>query len=262
MASPVLAWSLQAPLQVLRIGRALRIAAVEGGRLFQPGLGNQPDHLLDDRRRQPLRERLVERADAAGRVEQHVVLHHRERARDALLPAVPLVVHDQRRAVVDEPGPAVPHQQVHVARRAVHVGHVRIEPDDAGCQVGFDGVHQRIEGHRARQVVQRQVEAGAGADEVLDLGIGFGAGEFGVELREHQLGHRQAEHARQLAGHQFRDQRAAALPRAAELQHVQAVVVGLDDGGERPALAEGRDVARGGDGADHCACTLARARRH
>ena len=55
--------------------------------------------------------------------------------------------------------------------------------------------------------------------------------------------------ARDLAGDELGDQRLRSLPGAAELEHVHAVVVGLDDRGQRAALAQRRDVARGGDGA-------------
>ncbi len=52
-----------------------------------------------------------------------------------------------------------------------------------------------------------------------------------------------------LAGDQFGDQRPGALAGAAELEHVQAVVVGLDHGRQRATFAQRRDVAGGGDGA-------------
>ena len=51
---------------------------------------------------------------------------------------------------------------------------------------------------------------------------------------------------RQLAGDELGDERLRALARAAELQDVQAVVVGLDEPGHRAALAQRRDVAGGG----------------
>jgi hypothetical protein len=87
----------------------------------------------------------------------------------------------------------------------------------------------------------------AGADQVLDLGVGLGARELGIELEPHQLGHREAERARELAAHHLGDERLRPLPGAAELAHVHAVVVGLDEPRQRPALAQRRDVARRDD---------------
>ena len=48
----------------------------------------------------------------------------------------PGVLAVQRGAVVDEPQPSVPGEQVGVLRRAVHVGGQRVEPDDRGGHVG------------------------------------------------------------------------------------------------------------------------------
>ena len=52
-------------------------------------------------------------------------------------------------------------------------------------------------------------------------------------------GHVEAEGAGQLADDDLGDQHLGALSGAAELQHVGAVVVGLDDAGQRPALHAG-----------------------
>ena len=68
------------------------------------------------------------------------------------------------------------------------------------------------------------------------------------ESIDDELGHGQPERAAELARDDFGDERPRALPGAAELHHVQPVVVGLDEPGQRPALAQGRDVAGGGDG--------------
>lgn len=47
----------------------------------------------------------------------------------------------------------------------------------------------------------------------------------------------EAERTGAFAGHDLRHQRLASLPRAAELDHVRAQVVGLDEAGQRAALA-------------------------
>ena len=88
-------------------------------------------------------------------------------------------------------------------------------------------------------------------DQVLDLRVRLGGGERRIELDEHELGHRQTEAAGQLPRHDLGGQRLRPLPGAAELAHVQAVVVGLDDRGQRAPFPKGRDVAGGGDRAQH-----------
>ncbi len=92
---------------------------------------------------------------------------------------------------------------------------------------------------------------GARRDQLLDLGVGLGVAQRGVELDQHQLGDRQPERAGELAGHDLRRQRLRALPGAAELEDVEAVVVGLDDARQRASLAQGRHVARRGHRAQH-----------
>ena len=115
--------------------------------------------------------------------------------------------------------------------------------------------HQRIEADRAGQVVEGEVEAGAavdgigaGADQVLDLGVGLGARQVGVEQGEHDLGNRQAGGAGELAGDELGDQRPRSLAGAAELEDVEPVVVALDDRRQRAAFAQRRHVAGGADG--------------
>ena len=115
-------------------------------------------------------------------------------------------------------------------------------------------VRHRIERHRAGQVVERDIEPAARADQVLDLRIGLGAREVRIELDQHDLRHRQAGGAADLAGEQLRDQRLRSLAGAAELEHVHAVVVRLDDRGHGATLAQRRDVARDGDGAQRAHC--------
>ena len=113
---------------------------------------------------------------------------------------------------------------------------------------GGDVLHERIEGDRSGQVVERQVQAGAVVDQRVDLGVGLGARQVGIELGEDDLRHRQAERPRDLAGDELGDQRLRALAGAAELQHVQPVVVGLDDRRQRAAFAERRHVAGDANG--------------
>ena len=93
------------------------------------------------------------------------------------------VVEVQRGAVVDQPEAVVPPEEVRVLRRAIDVRHERVEPDDVGGEVGIGGgAGGRAERQRARQEVDAEVEPVAREQQVLDLGVGLGAADRGVEL--------------------------------------------------------------------------------
>ncbi len=64
---------------------------------------------------------------------------------------------------------------------------------------------------RAGEVVEPEVEPGAGLDQVPDLLVGLGAPERRVELDRHQLGDAQPERAAELTGDQL-GERAPRLP--------------------------------------------------
>ena len=68
-------------------------------------------------------------------------------------------------------------------------------------------------------------------------------GDPGVEVDGDEVRDEQAERAGDLAGEPLRDEDARALAGAPELHDVQPVVVGLDESGQRAALAERGDVA-------------------
>ena len=78
-----------------------------------------------------------------------------------------------------------------------------------------------------------------------------------VEVSQDQLRDAQPEAARELAGDDLGDQRERALPGAAELHHVGAEIVRLDDGGQRPALAQGGHVPRHRDMFEHAGQAIA-----
>ena len=154
------------------------------------------------------------RGDRGGDRKQDVIGDLGEGRAGAGFDIGPGVLEVERGAVVDQPELAVPDQQVRVARGAVDVGGQGIEPDDAGGEVGVDEVlHGDGVGQGAGQEIEREVEPAAGREEVLDLGIGLGLGEDGIELGEDDLGHRQAEEAADLAGDQLGDQGADTLAR-------------------------------------------------
>ena len=144
--------------------------------------------------------------------------------------------------------PPVPHQHVRIAGRTVQVRRVCVEPDDRGGQLGVRLLRDRVEHHRSGQVVEREIEPGTGLDQMLDFRIRLGAGEVRIEVDENDLRHRQAQRAADLSCHHLGDERLGSLARAAELEHVQPVVVGLDDRRERAPFAQRSNVPGGGDG--------------
>ena len=137
--------------------RRARCAAVLGEArvVAEPVVGDQ----RDDRARcarasgAPPAPRRPRRARSAQR-QQHVVLDRGNGLVARAAVVGPVVVEVERRAVVDQPELAVPDQQVGVARRAVDVGDEGVEPDDARGELGVGLRGERVEGDRARQVVE------------------------------------------------------------------------------------------------------------
>ena len=109
----------------------------------------------------------------------------------------------------------------------------------------------RIEAQRAGQEVQPHVDAAAPLEQFPDLRVGLGGRQARVEVEEHDLGYEQPEGASDLARDEFGDEGLLAVAGAAELGHVEAVVVGLDDSRQRAALAQRGHVAGRGDASDH-----------
>ena len=105
------------------------------------------------------------------------------------------------------------------------------------------------ERQRSWKEVHAKVHAAAREQQVLDLGIRLGTPDGRVELDEHELRDGKPEGAAQFARDDLGDERLRSLSSAAELQHVEAVVVGLDEGRQRPAFAKRRHVAGRGDSA-------------
>jgi len=88
-----------------------------------------------------------------------VVLNHGKRITTAFPVIDPGMMEIERGAMVDEPEAPVPHQQVRVARRAIDVGYISVEPDDFGGEVRLGLLDNRVECDRAGQVVKAQVLA-------------------------------------------------------------------------------------------------------
>jgi hypothetical protein len=237
----------EGPRRAQALGQEVRqVAAPAAGIVAQPLLGHERD-CGGDRGLRGARQALVGLVQRACRPEQHVVGDRREWLVRRARQRARAVLAEERRAVVDEPGAPVPDEQVRVARRAVDVGRERVEPDDVGRQLGIDIGHRGgCEGERPGQEVDAEVDAGARAQQVLDLGIGLGARELGGQRDRHELGDRQPQPPRQLAHDDLGHERRRPLPRAAVLRDVQPVVVGLHQAGQRPALPQGLDVAGSG----------------
>ena len=108
----------------------------------------------------------------------------------------------------------------------------------AGCQAPAGRVRQR-----SGQEVDAEVQPAAGLDQLLDLWVGLGGAEPRVELDRDELRDQQPERPSELPDDHLRDERPRPLPGAAELRHVEPVVVCLDEPGQRPALAQRRHVA-------------------
>ena len=112
--------------------------------------------------------------------------------------------------------------------------------DAAGLKVSAPG----------RKSIPR-LSAGARPDEVVDLLVGLGVAERRVHLDRDEVRDGQPDRPSELARQPLGDERAGSLAGAPELHHVQAVVVRLDEPGQRATLAQGRDVAGRDDGPDH-----------
>ena len=95
------------------------------------------------------------------------------------------------------------------------------------------------------QEVHAEVEPVAGPQEVLHLLVGLAPPRGRVEVDHDELGDAAARaRARARPTTTSATSALAPLARAAELHHVRAEVVRLDDPGQRAALAQGGDVAR------------------
>ncbi|MPN44955.1 hypothetical protein SDC9_192522 [bioreactor metagenome] len=137
----------------------------------------------------------------------------------------------------------MPHQHICVARRAIHIADQGVEPHQARGKVIVHHVHCRVKVDGARQIVQPHVQPVAGANQVLNLGVGLGAGQVAVQVQQHDFRHRQAQRTCHAARDDLGHQRAHALPGAPELEHIGAQVVGLDNRRHGAAFTQRRDIA-------------------
>ena len=102
-----------------------------------------------------------------------MILDHRERFRGARQIVAASVVEIERGAVIDEMEAPVPDEQVRVARGTVNV--VRYASNHTmRTRVRVRPFRERVEHDGAGQIVEREIEAGARPDQVLDLRVGLG----------------------------------------------------------------------------------------
>jgi hypothetical protein len=165
----------------------------------------------------------------------------------------PVVVKVQGCAVVDEVELAMPVEEIGVACRAIDVQGEGVEPygERGDARIGFV-VCGGVEHGGAGKIVEGEVEADTGAEEIADLLIGFVSSEGGVYLSEDQFGDVEVEGATDFAGYEFGYKGERALTGTTEFDYVETEVVGLNDCGKRAAFAESGDVLGRADGAKHC----------
>ena len=187
-------------------------------------------------------------AIGAGVRQQHVLGDLRERR--PLVPGRRLrrVVEEERRAVVDQPQPAVPEQEVRVARRPVDVRHERVEPDDAGreLRLAAQAPRRARTGSDAGQEVDAEVEArrspGAdpGSPDPARRRASAGSSSTSASSGMGSPSARPSSPATSSA-----DERLRPLPGAAQLQHVEPVVRRLDERRQRrrPRAAGSRSAS-------------------
>ena len=182
----------------------------------QPDVGHERDGRADGgeraRRRAARRPRAIGPASASrtcsASIGTGVVRGRRQRALAVLA--------KERGAVVDEPGP--PPQTSRFGLRCVRstfVTSASNQTTSAASSGSTGGSAGRRERQRAGQEVHAEVQAGARREQLLDLGVGLGVPELRRDVDDDELGHVEAERARELARDDLGDERALALAGAA-----------------------------------------------
>src|SRR3954464_9234883 len=135
----------------------------------------------------------------------------------ALQIVVPRMMKEERGPMVDKPHASVPHQHVGGATRSIDIRHERNEPDDSRCERGIRLSDHWIKHHRAREIVERDIQTCARLNQCLDLRIRLGPRQCRIELHEYDFWHWQFERARKLSSDELRDQHLRSLTGTAEL---------------------------------------------
>jgi len=191
--------------------------------------------------------------EVGGPGEENVVANVGEGKGGEAVGVGPVVVEVESGTVVDEVGPVVPGEEVGVAGGAVDVEGEGVEPDSERCGAGVGCVAGGgIEHGGAGEIVQGQVDANAGAEEIANILIGLVASEGRVDLDEDEFGDVKADGATDFSGDKFGYKGEGALTSATKFDDIEAEVVSLYDCGEGSTFAEGRDVLGGADSTKHC----------
>ncbi len=88
------------------------------------------------------------------------------------------------------------------------------------------------------QIIEGQVQARAGLQQLADLVIRFVASQRGIDFDKYNFRHTQAKGAPDLAGDQLRDQRQHSLSRSAKFDDIEPKIVGLHNCGQRTAFPQ------------------------
>ncbi len=209
------------------------------------------EHLAQQVRLDEWGELRVRGCQGVGSGQQDVLLPARQHPVDRPGRPGPVVVYVQRRAVVDEPEPPAPDEQVRVPPRPVHVQGQRVQPEHSGGEGRVDLEGEWIVGDGTGQVVHAEVAARAGSQQLLDLLIRLGPAKLRVEVDHDQFGHGQPQRPGEFAHYDLGDERLGTLARSPELHHPRAEVVALHEAGQAAALPQRGGVAGRRHGTQH-----------
>ena len=116
----------------------------------------------------------------------------------------------------------MPYQQVGIARRAVDILRIGVEPHHHRSLICRSLIPcRRIEHRRPRQIIKRQVHPCTRLQQLANLIVRLVATERRVNLHEHNLRDPQPQSSSDLARQQLGNQRQDPLPRPSEFDDIQ-----------------------------------------
>jgi hypothetical protein len=159
---------------------------------------------------------------------------------------VPIVMKIERRAVVNQPQLLFPNQQVDIARRAIHIGHIGVKPDNLRRKARVRRrLHQGVIGKGGGQKAHPQIQPDAGLEQILNLLVWLIQPKAALKLDQDKFGNGQPQRAPDLPGNQFGHKRLDALTRTPKFDHIQFAVICLDQRRQRTAFTKGCNVSCG-----------------
>src|SRR5260370_23998484 len=120
----------QAIKQVCLICLTMRITVSEKWVSVQPATGDHVDRLLYHFWRQSLCQECICLLKGTGYWKQYMILNGRKRAAATRKKIIGTVMKVERRSMIDEHQSPVPEKHVGIARSAIHIGDIGIEPND------------------------------------------------------------------------------------------------------------------------------------